>query len=431
MKKRSVLFLTITMLVLSACKGSNVSDLPEDEVEEQEVAGDNTDEDVPEDSEESGNTDESETSGGMFNTGNHVIDSMTIDLPDDRMIESHEWIDDDHRCYRVRIDYKEQPDNAYKHVEDFFYYIDDDESVISVYVSYPDKDHTKAERYVYDACDFDAKLADVTFDGHDDIVISLGHAGSHGDEIYCAYVYDHGEFVYNRTYELIPNPEIDPDNKRILSSVTYRDEDLTEPYRYNSNLDYWIYDYSTVDKQGLDIDIISLFEMGAIYLEKPLSTENIDASALLSEEIGYYRDFLFMTPFEGIENLSAKEDFEPTPELCTQLRISYDDWAYAIKEVFGADPDKLRDLLGTEYNGEFDVFYNPDDDCIYMCAGAIGFGYESAKPRHVWKDGDTYVIMYDIYTDLYTDYPYTPLGQAYVTIQEADNSYGYRLISIE
>ena len=419
------------MLALSSCKGSNVSDLPEDEVEEQEVAGDNTDEDVPEDSEESGDTDESETSGGMFNTGNHVIDSMTIDLPDDRMIESHEWIDDDHRCYRVRIDYKEQPDNAYKHVEDFFYYIDDDESVISVYVSYPDKDHTKAERYVYDACDFDAKLADVTFDGHDDIVISLGHAGSHGDEIYCAYVYDHGEFVYNRTYELIPNPEIDPDNKRILSSVTYRDEDLTEPYRYNSNLDYWIYDYSTVDKQGLDIDIISLFEMGAIYLEKPLSTENIDASALLSEEIGYYRDFLFMTPFEGIENLSVKEDFEPTPELCTQLRISYDDWAYAIKEVFGADPDKLRDLLGTEYNGEFDVFYNPDDDCIYMCAGAIGFGYESAKPRHVWKDGDTYVIMYDIYTDLYTDYPYTPLGQAYVTIQEADNTYGYRLISIE
>ena len=134
MKKRSVLFLTITMLALSSCKGSNVSDLPEDEVEEQEVASDNTDEDVPEDSEESGDTDESETSGGMFNTGNYYIDSMTIDLPDDRMIESHEWIDDDHRCYRVRIDYKEQPDNAYKHVEDFFYYIDDDESVISVYV---------------------------------------------------------------------------------------------------------------------------------------------------------------------------------------------------------------------------------------------------------------------------------------------------------
>lgn len=430
MKKRSVLFLTITMLALSSCKGSNVSDLPEDEVEEQEVAGDNTDEDVPEDSEESGDTDESETSGGMFNTGNYYIDSMTIDLPDDRMIESHEWIDDDHRCYRVRIDYKQQPDNAYKHVEDFFYYIEDEESVVTLYVSYPDKDDTKAERYVYNACDFDAKLVDVTFDGHDDIVISLGYAGSHSDEVYCAYVYDHGEFVYNRTYELIRNPEIDPDNKRILSSVTYRDEDLTEPYRYNSNLDYWIYDYSTVDKQGLDIDIISLFEMGAIYLDKPLSTENGDA-LISGTENELMRDFLFMTPFEGIENLSEKEDFEPTPELCMQLRISYDDWAYAIKEVFGADPDKLRDLLGTEYNGEFDVFYNPDDDCIYMCAGAIGFGYESAKPRHVWKDGDTYVIMYDIFSDMQNDFYYTPMQQAYVTIQEADNTYGYRLISIE
>lgn len=427
MKKKSLFLLTSIILALTACKGGEVLNVTEPDTE----VVDDSDENLPDDEQDPEESEEPEETGGMFNTGNYYIDSMTIDLPDDRMIESHEWIDDDHRCYRVRIDYKEQPDNAYKHVEDFFYYIEDEESVVTLYVSYPDKDDTKAERYVYDACDFDAKLADVTFDGHDDIVISLGHAGSHGDEIYCAYVYDHGEFVYNRTYELIPNPEIDPDNKRILSSVTYRDEDLTEPYRYNSNLDYWIYDYSTVDKQGLDIDIISLFEMGAIYLEKPLSTENIDASALLSEEIGYYRDFLFMTPFEGIENLSEKEDFEPTPELCTQSRISYDDWAYAIKEVFGADPDKLRDLLGTEYNGEFDVFYNPDDDCIYMCAGAIGFGYESAKPRHVWKDGDTYVIMYDIYTDLYTDYPYTPLGQAYVTIQEADNTYGYRLISIE
>ena len=280
MKKRSLIFLTLTMLALSSCKGSNVSDIPVDEREEQDVAvadseEDDTGADSPEDIDE---TDESETSGGMFNTGNHVIDSMSIDLPDDREIESHGWVDDDERCYRVRIDYKEQPENAYKHVEDFFYYIDDDESVVTVYVSYPDKDDTKAERYVYDACDFDAKLADVTFDGHDDIVISLGHAGSHGDEIYCAYVYDRGEFAYNPTFELIPNPEIDPDNKRILSSVTYRDENLTEPYRYNTNLDYWIYDYSSVDKQGLDMDIISLFETGAIYLEKPLSTENIDAS---------------------------------------------------------------------------------------------------------------------------------------------------------
>ncbi len=427
MKKKSLFLLTSIMLALTACKGGEVSDVPEPENEEQVVA----DADEPDDEEDTEESDEPEVAGGMFNTGNYYIDSMTIDMPDDRMIESHEWIDDDHRCYRVRIDYKEQPDNAYKHVEDFFYYIEDDESVVTVYVSYPDKDDTKAERYVYDACDFDAKLADVTFDGHDDIVISLGHAGSHGDEIYCAYVYDHGEFVYNRTYELIPNPEIDPDNKRILSSVTYRDEDLTEPYRYNSNLDYWIYDYSTVDKQGLDIDTIALFEMAAIYLNKPLSTENGDA-LISGTENELMRDFLFMTPFEGIENLSEKEDFEPTPELCTQLRISYDDWAYAIKEVFGEeDPEAFRDILGTEYNGEFDVFYNPDDDCIYMCAGAIGFGYESAKTRHVWKDGDTYVILYDIFSDLQDGFYYTPMQQAYVTIEEADNTYGYRLISIE
>ena len=421
MKKRSVLFLTITMLALSSCKGSNVTDLPEDEVEEQEVAGDNTDEDVPEDSEESGDTDESETSGGMFNTGNHVIDSMSIDIPDDRMIESQGWVDDDERCYRVRIDYKEQPDNAYKHVEDFFYYIDDDESVISVYVSYPDKDHTNRERYVYNACDFDAKLVDVTFDGHDDIVISLGYAGSHSDEVYCAYVYDHGEFVYSRSFEFIPNPEIDAESKRILSPVTYNYEELIESYRFNSNYDTFIYDYSTVDKQGLDIDTIGFFVEAAIYLNKPFNNETGDA---LASRAGNITDFLFMTNFEGKEEVV---DFEETTELCTQYRISYDDWAYAIKEVFGEEnPENLRDAIGTEYNGEFDVFYNPDDDYIYMCAGALGWGYESAKPRHVWKDGDTYVIMYDIFVELGC-----PFEQVFVTIQEADNTYGYRLISIE
>ncbi len=417
MKKKSLFLLTSILLALTACKGGEVSDVPEPETEEQVVA----DADEPDGEEDTEEPDETEETGGMFNTGNYYIDSMTIDIPEDRMIESHEWIDDDERCYRVRIDYKEQPENAYKHIEDIFYYVEDDESVVTVYVSYPDKDNAKAERYVYDACDFDAMLADVTFDGRDDIVISLGHAGSHGDEIYCAYVYDHGEFVYSRSFEFIPNPEIDAENKRILSPVTYDEEELIESYRFNSNYDTFIYDYSAVDKQGLDIDAISFFEVAAINLDKPFNNETGDA---LASRAGNITDFLFMTNFEGKEEVV---DFEQTTELWTQYRISYDDWAYAIKEVFGEEnPENLRDAIGTEYNGEFDVFYNPDDDYIYMCAGALGWGYESAKPRHVWKDGDTYVIMYDIFVDLGC-----PFEQTYVTIQEADNSYGYRLISIE
>ena len=425
MKKRSLIFLTLTMLALSSCKGSNVSDIPVGEREEQDVAvadseEDDTGADSPEDIDE---TDESETSGGMFNTGNHVIDSMSIDLPDDREIESHGWVDDDERCYRVRIDYKEQPENAYKHVEDFFYYIDDDESVISVYVSYPDKDYPYSPRYVHDACDFDAKLEDITFDGHDDIVISLGHAGSHGDEVYCAYVYELGEFVYHRSFEFIPNPEVDAVNKRILSPATYNGEEMIESYRYNSTQNSFIYDYSSVDMQGLDADAVGFFEVAAIYLDKPFSNETGDALTSRAAGLGL-TDFLFMTCFEGEEEVT---DFEETPELCTQCRISYDDWAYAIKEVFGEEnPENLRDALGTEYNGEFDVFYNPDDDCIYTCAGALGWGYESTNVRHVWKDGDTYVVLYDIFYE-----PGIIIEQAYVTIEEADNDYGYRLISIE
>ena len=49
------------------------------------------------------------------------------------------------------------------------------------------------DRYVNSGCDFSCGYIDVTFDGHEDIVISLGAAGN--CLVHCAYVYDNGEFV--------------------------------------------------------------------------------------------------------------------------------------------------------------------------------------------------------------------------------------------
>jgi len=68
---------------------------------------------------------------------------------------------------------------------------------------------------VWDACDFDAYFEDVNFDGHEDLIIFLGHAGVHGTEIYCAYIYTEEGYCYNSTFEDIPNYEVDKENKVI------------------------------------------------------------------------------------------------------------------------------------------------------------------------------------------------------------------------
>jgi len=38
------------------------------------------------------------------------------------------------------------------------------------------------------------------------------------------------------------------------------------------------------------------------------------------------------------------------------------------------------------------------------------------------EDGDTYVIMYDIFSGFQDEFYYTPIEHAYVTIEEADNN---------
>ena len=77
-----------------------------------------------------------------------------------------------------------------------------------------------SDRYVGDACDFNAKLEDVTFDGKDDIVIFLGHQGTRGVMYSCAYIYTDMGFVYCRSFEEIPNYDIDTENMLITGRIT-------------------------------------------------------------------------------------------------------------------------------------------------------------------------------------------------------------------
>ena len=130
------------------------------------------------------------------------------------------------------------------------------------------------------------------------------------------------------------------------------------------------------------------------------------------------------------ENVEFMHDYDGGAEIPTkQWRIKYEEWDYLLREVIKEkDPKKLEDKMHTEFVGEMEVYYSPDDDYIYMEVGAIGWDYKKAKVREVNREGDSYIITYDLYSD-FSDM-LAPYSTVDVTIVESDNKYGYSLVGV-
>lgn len=145
-------------------------------------------------------------------------------LTDQSKIEYAGYLDDDRECFRIAIERSKEQDGEYSHLRDYFYM---DGAFVNV--DYPSRsDSMDSDRYVCDACDFSAELVDVTFDGHKDLVISLGHQGAHGTEEHCAYVYEDGRYKYKKSFEKIPNYSLDIENKKIHGWVRSNAEKTNE-----------------------------------------------------------------------------------------------------------------------------------------------------------------------------------------------------------
>lgn len=190
-------------------------------------------------------------------------------LGDDEEIEACEWvsgqesdyeweykrewgrIDREKRCLRIWVRYKEPPPDNYQHKEDYFFFVEG-EDIQVLHVDYPTKDFENIEkdRYVWDACGFPAYFEDVTFDGQDDLILSLGHAGSRGDSVHAVYVYEEGFYCYKPGFEEIPNYEVDVEeqvirgwaNDSAVSSATYI-------YKYQNG------DFELISCENYDTDI--------------------------------------------------------------------------------------------------------------------------------------------------------------------------------
>ena len=146
----------------------------------------------------------------------------TIDLSEEELIEKAEWVEEN-VFYRVSIGRTAEIEGEYKHLADYIFVKEDATKYIKA--TYPSKlESMESDRYVYDACDFEIKYEDVTFDGHKDITISLGHQGAAGTCVSCAYIFSEGEFVYVKSFELIPNYSINAEEKCIEGY--YKDKTL-------------------------------------------------------------------------------------------------------------------------------------------------------------------------------------------------------------
>ncbi len=188
------------------------------------------------------------------------------------------------------------------------------------------------------------------------------------------------------------------------------------------------FNYDDVDTKGLSKETLNLFAPCASYLKSGSNTA--DGDLLSSKEWDDIRDFIFY--FLSSENLNVEfvHDYDGEDILTKQWRIKYEEWDYLLREVLNEkNPENVRNMMNTEFGGEMDVYYNPADDYVYKEVGTIGWGYEYAWVSEVEKDGNVYIITYDLYNGF--DYFEAPYGRVKVTIAEADNKYGYTLISVE
>ena len=191
----------------------------------------------------------------------------------------------------------------------------------------------------------------------------------------------------------------------------------------NEIADYKNFNYAEVDTKGLSEETLNMFAPCAIYFTDGADTANED---LLSSRD--YRDICnFLFDFINYNGSELVHDFDFDPNIPTRKnRMKYEDWEYLLREVLKENnPEAVRNKLPDKFEGEVAVYYNSDDNCIYTERGTLGWE-ESASVREVKREGDAYIITYDLYWGGYSLW-----GVSEVTIAEADNKYGCSLVSVD
>lgn len=133
-----------------------------------------------------------------------------IVLEEGSKLQFFEWVGEDNRCFRVGICYEEEPENAYLHKEDYYFFYDENGSLTQVL--HEDYEDIR----IGSGCDFNVHFEDVTFDGKEDFLVFIGDGRY--ERYYTAYVYEDGQYVYKKSFEQIPTYQVDY-NAKVINGV--------------------------------------------------------------------------------------------------------------------------------------------------------------------------------------------------------------------
>jgi len=78
-------------------------------------------------------------------------------------------------------------------------------------------------------------LTDVNFDGEKDVLVSQGHFGNQGLVTFACFIQNDGKYDLNTSFSDIPNPAIDGQNKKVLS--TWRNMAVSHSWAMYSHID--------------------------------------------------------------------------------------------------------------------------------------------------------------------------------------------------
>lgn len=136
-----------------------------------------------------------------------------VTLTDDTEIERWEMLDHNgENILRIRVGYNQDDlrGTIQGHKEDYFIFLNGNgEARYVLQVGYEDKT-------LGWVCDYSAHFEDVTFDGNDDLLIYLGDG--HYSHHYCAFIYENGQYRYEKSFEVIPHYELDMENQVIRAN---------------------------------------------------------------------------------------------------------------------------------------------------------------------------------------------------------------------
>ncbi len=309
-------------------------------------------------------------------------------LEDDEEIEACEWVsgfNEEQNCFRVRICYKEEPENEYKHKRDFFVFRENE--LTSIMVDYPSKSDYDAPRYVYDANDFAAYKEDVNFDGYNDLLIHLG-CKSGGGDCWCAYLYENGNYVYNESFEKISNYKTEPACGIIYSTYTSQGTGIEKIFKYDESENEFAEICELKEKDGALFTLIAelIFYDNSEYFNE--DEKDYSIVQLFGEQLDEYEEFLnkdghpvylyAKMPIEDLEKFYSdvyqeKRTFEVGYDTTTECGIvcKEDGFAYSANGVGWGDYCALTEIK--EIDSGIKVYCDEINAFDGLCYSKISF----------------------------------------------------------